>query len=187
MRQRRALSRGNDGLKRHCFGPGFAGGVLHFGGHLGFADSRANDFERPIEKAGAQNAPPIEGKRSLPRPSPCGPARPGPGLLADGSPRAEFPRAANGPPPSCARPQSQSSRELDGLSSGAKTTRRRPPRAAPGERSRSVRSALRPAVLLGASLFDHALEVIRPGIREAEVAAEMEYAGPPSRGRGDVV
>jgi Xaa-Pro aminopeptidase len=37
-------------------------------------------------------------------------------------------------------------------------------------------ACLRSAVLLGASLFDYALEVIRPGIREAEVAAEMEYA-----------
>src|SRR6202047_4216359 len=35
---------------------------------------------------------------------------------------------------------------------------------------------IRSAVLLGASLFDRALEVIRPGVREAEVAAEMEYA-----------
>ena len=33
---------------------------------------------------------------------------------------------------------------------------------------------IRSAVLLGASLFDRALEVIRPGVREAEVAAEME-------------
>ncbi len=37
-------------------------------------------------------------------------------------------------------------------------------------------ACLRSAVLLGASLFDRALEVIRPGVREAEVAAEMEYA-----------
>jgi Xaa-Pro aminopeptidase len=35
---------------------------------------------------------------------------------------------------------------------------------------------LRSAVLLGASLFDRALETIRPGVRETEVAAEMEYA-----------
>jgi Xaa-Pro aminopeptidase len=35
---------------------------------------------------------------------------------------------------------------------------------------------IRSAVLLGASLFARALEVIRPGVREAEVAAEMEYA-----------
>jgi Xaa-Pro aminopeptidase len=35
---------------------------------------------------------------------------------------------------------------------------------------------IRSAVLLGASLFDRAFEVIRPGVREAEVAAEMEYA-----------
>jgi Xaa-Pro aminopeptidase len=37
-------------------------------------------------------------------------------------------------------------------------------------------ASLRSAVLLGASLFDRALETIRPGVREAEVAAEMEYA-----------
>ena len=37
-------------------------------------------------------------------------------------------------------------------------------------------ACLRAAVLLGASLFDRALEVIRPGVRETEVAAEMEYA-----------
>jgi Xaa-Pro aminopeptidase len=35
---------------------------------------------------------------------------------------------------------------------------------------------IRSAVILGASLFDRALEVIRPGVREAEVAAEMEFA-----------
>jgi Xaa-Pro aminopeptidase len=37
-------------------------------------------------------------------------------------------------------------------------------------------ACLRSAVLLGASLFDRALEIIRPGVRETEVAAEMEYA-----------
>ena len=37
-------------------------------------------------------------------------------------------------------------------------------------------ACLRSAVLLGASLFDRALETIRPGVRETEVAAEMEYA-----------
>lgn len=37
-------------------------------------------------------------------------------------------------------------------------------------------ACLRSAVILGASLFDRALETIRPGVREAEVAAEMEYA-----------
>jgi Xaa-Pro aminopeptidase len=37
-------------------------------------------------------------------------------------------------------------------------------------------ACLRSAVLLGASLFDRALEVIRPGVSETEVAAEMEYA-----------
>jgi Xaa-Pro aminopeptidase len=35
---------------------------------------------------------------------------------------------------------------------------------------------LRNAVLLGASLFEVALTVIRPGVKESEVAAEMEYA-----------
>jgi Xaa-Pro aminopeptidase len=34
----------------------------------------------------------------------------------------------------------------------------------------------RAAVRLGATLFDRALEVLRPGAREVEVAAEMEYA-----------
>jgi Xaa-Pro aminopeptidase len=37
-------------------------------------------------------------------------------------------------------------------------------------------ACLRSAVILGASLFDRALETIRPGVREAEVAAEMDYA-----------
>jgi Xaa-Pro aminopeptidase len=37
-------------------------------------------------------------------------------------------------------------------------------------------SLLRAAVILGASLFDHALKAIRPGVKETEVAAEMEYA-----------
>jgi len=36
-------------------------------------------------------------------------------------------------------------------------------------------ACLRPAASLGASLFDRVLEVIRPGVRESEVAAEMEY------------
>ncbi|HXM62201.1 MAG TPA: Xaa-Pro peptidase family protein [Terriglobales bacterium] len=49
------------------------------------------------------------------------------------------------------------------------------------ERARMVKDAdeialLRTAALLGASLFDRALEVIRPGVTENEVAAEMEYA-----------
>jgi Xaa-Pro aminopeptidase len=35
---------------------------------------------------------------------------------------------------------------------------------------------IRAAVVSGASLFDRALEVIRPGVKESEVAAEMEYA-----------
>jgi len=36
--------------------------------------------------------------------------------------------------------------------------------------------AIRAAVLLGAKLFDRAVEVLRPGIKEVEVAAEMELA-----------
>jgi Xaa-Pro aminopeptidase len=37
-------------------------------------------------------------------------------------------------------------------------------------------SRLRAAVRLGAGLFDAALKTIRPGVKEADVAAEMEYA-----------
>lgn len=49
------------------------------------------------------------------------------------------------------------------------------------EQERVVKDAdevelLRSAVLLGSSLFDVALKSIRPGVREIEVAAEMEYA-----------
>ena len=49
------------------------------------------------------------------------------------------------------------------------------------EQARMVKDAdeiacLRTAALLGASLFDRALEVIRPGVKESEVAAEMEHA-----------
>jgi Xaa-Pro aminopeptidase len=49
------------------------------------------------------------------------------------------------------------------------------------ERVRMVKEAdelirIRAAVKLGATLFDRALEVLRPGVRETEVAAEMEYA-----------
>jgi len=35
---------------------------------------------------------------------------------------------------------------------------------------------IRAAVRMGATLFDRALEVMKPGMKEAEVAAEMEYA-----------
>jgi Xaa-Pro aminopeptidase len=35
---------------------------------------------------------------------------------------------------------------------------------------------IRVAVRLGATLFDRALEVLKPGVKETEVAAEMEYA-----------
>jgi Xaa-Pro aminopeptidase len=49
------------------------------------------------------------------------------------------------------------------------------------ERARMVKDAtemerIHAAVLLGTRLFDRALEVIRPGVRENQVAAEMEYA-----------
>jgi Xaa-Pro aminopeptidase len=49
------------------------------------------------------------------------------------------------------------------------------------EQARMVKDAeeivrLRAAAVLGARLFDRALEVIRPGVKENEVAAEMEYA-----------
>jgi len=48
------------------------------------------------------------------------------------------------------------------------------------ERARMVKDAdelqrIRHAVILGAKLFDRALKVLRPGVKEAEVAAEMEY------------
>jgi Xaa-Pro aminopeptidase len=48
------------------------------------------------------------------------------------------------------------------------------------EQSRMIKDAdeialLRTAAALGASLFERALEVIRPGVKENEVAAEMEY------------
>jgi len=48
------------------------------------------------------------------------------------------------------------------------------------ERARMVKEdeelgLIRAAVRLGATLFDRALEVLRPGAREVEVAAEMEY------------
>jgi Xaa-Pro aminopeptidase len=49
------------------------------------------------------------------------------------------------------------------------------------ERARMVKEdaeleLIRAAVQLGAALFDRALEVLRPGAKETEVAAEMEYA-----------
>jgi Xaa-Pro aminopeptidase len=48
------------------------------------------------------------------------------------------------------------------------------------ERDRMVKdeeelALIRTAADLGAKLFDRALEVIRPGVKESEVAAEMEY------------
>jgi len=49
------------------------------------------------------------------------------------------------------------------------------------ERARMVKDAdelrlIRAAVALGAKLFERALEVLRPGVKEVEVAAEMELA-----------
>jgi Xaa-Pro aminopeptidase len=49
------------------------------------------------------------------------------------------------------------------------------------ERARMVKDAeeldrIGAAVVLGAKLFDRALEVLRPGVKETEVAGEMEYA-----------
>jgi Xaa-Pro aminopeptidase len=49
------------------------------------------------------------------------------------------------------------------------------------ERARMVKDdeeldLIRAAVRLGATLFDRTLAVLRPGVKEAEVAAEMEYA-----------
>jgi Xaa-Pro aminopeptidase len=49
------------------------------------------------------------------------------------------------------------------------------------ERARMVKDGdelirIRAAVALGATLFDRALEVLRPGVKETEVAGEMEYA-----------
>jgi Xaa-Pro aminopeptidase len=55
------------------------------------------------------------------------------------------------------------------------------------ERARMVKDdeelgLIRAAVRLGASLFDRALEVLKPGIKEVEVAAVMEYAARTSGG-----
>ncbi len=49
------------------------------------------------------------------------------------------------------------------------------------ERDRMVKDVdelklIRDAVRLGSTLFDRILEVLKPGVRESEVAAEMEYA-----------
>jgi Xaa-Pro aminopeptidase len=56
-------------------------------------------------------------------------------------------------------------------------------RSAPAlvERARMIKDndeleLIRAAVKLGATLFGRALEVLKPGVRETEVAAEMEYA-----------
>ena len=60
------------------------------------------------------------------------------------------------------------------------------------ERARMVKDAdelerIRAAVALGAKLFDRALEVIRPGVKEIEVAARDGIRSAPGRGRGNVV
>jgi Xaa-Pro aminopeptidase len=67
-------------------------------------------------------------------------------------------------------------RLLDLLPSGLRL--RNPPPLV--ERARMVKDdeelqLIRAAVELGATLFDRALEVIKPGVKEVEVAAEMEY------------
>jgi Xaa-Pro aminopeptidase len=56
-------------------------------------------------------------------------------------------------------------------------------RPAPGliERSRMLKDAeeieqIRSAILLGSHLFDVILKTIRPGVKESEIAAELEYA-----------
>jgi Xaa-Pro aminopeptidase len=68
-------------------------------------------------------------------------------------------------------------RLADGLPSGLRL-KNAPPLM---ERARMVKddgelALIRAAVGLGATLFDRALEVMRPGVLETEVAAEMEYA-----------
>ena len=55
------------------------------------------------------------------------------------------------------------------------------PASAAVEQARMVKDEnelqrLRAAVRLGASLFERALEVLRPGVKEVDVAAEMEFA-----------
>ncbi len=56
-------------------------------------------------------------------------------------------------------------REIQGLVEGARAVK-------DGDELRLIRSA----VVLGGSLLEKALEVIRPGVRESMVAAELEYA-----------
>jgi Xaa-Pro aminopeptidase len=72
---------------------------------------------------------------------------------------------------------SERKRLADLLPSGARLRNARPL----VERARMVKDneeldLIRAAVRLGATLFDRALEVMRPGVKESEVAAEMEYA-----------
>ena len=57
------------------------------------------------------------------------------------------------------------------------------------ERARMIKdadeiAALRRAVLLGSALFDSALETIRPGVKETEVAARMEFKARQSGSEG---
>lgn len=71
----------------------------------------------------------------------------------------------------------ESNRLADLLPSGRRV-RKAPPMV---ERARMVKDddeldCIRKAVKLGASLFDRALQVLRPGITESQVAADMEYA-----------
>ena len=46
---------------------------------------------------------------------------------------------------------------------------------------------LRSAAKMGSELFQVILDSVRPGITENEVAADLEYAGPPDRGRTNVI
>jgi Xaa-Pro aminopeptidase len=76
-------------------------------------------------------------------------------------------------------------RLADGLPSGLRLKNT----AALVERARMVKddgelALIRAAVELGASLFDRALEVMRPGVLETDVAAEMEYAARRSGAEG---
>ncbi|HZE25733.1 MAG TPA: Xaa-Pro peptidase family protein [Terriglobales bacterium] len=69
-------------------------------------------------------------------------------------------------------------RRLADLLPGHMRLREAPPLV---EQARMVKEAeeieaIRAAVTTGAGLFDRALEVMRPGISEVEIAAEMEYA-----------
>jgi Xaa-Pro aminopeptidase len=72
-----------------------------------------------------------------------------------------------------------------GMSSGIKLT----PTSGVVESIRIIKDSdelalIRSAAVLGASLFERALEVMRPGIKETEVAAEMEYSASKAGAQG---